>query len=110
MNTISINGRSFSVSGRNISVVNGKIIVDGKTIQKGLTGDVHIKWEGDLAELNCNSCEISGNVGKDVKCNTAKIKGNIGGDVKGNTIKCGNVQGNVKGNTIKYRNPENNGL
>lgn len=110
MNTISINGKSFSVSGSSVSVVNGKIIVDGKLITEGLAGDVHIKWEGDLASLNCNSCEISGNVGKDVKCNTAKIEGNVGGDVKGNTIKCGNVQGSVKGNTVKYRKPEETNL
>jgi hypothetical protein len=106
MSTISINGRSFSVSGNNVSVINGKVIVDGKVIEEGLSGDVNIKWEGDLASLNCNNCEVSGNVGGDVKCNNAKIQGNVGGDVKGNDVKCGDVKGSVKGNSVKYRKPE----
>jgi len=105
MNTITVNGRSISVSGSSVSVVNGKIIVDGKVIEEGLSGDVHVKWEGDLASLKCNSCDITGNVSGDVNTNEIKC-GDVGGDVKANEVKCGNVAGSIKANSVKYRKPE----
>lgn len=100
MNTIVINGRSISVQGNNISVVNDKIYVDGKLVESGLSGNVKVEFTGDLATLECNTCKITGNVQGDVKTNTIEC-GDVGGDVKANTVKCGNVAGKVKGNTIK---------
>lgn len=105
MNTITINGRSISVSGSNVSVINGKIFVDEKLIEEGLSGDVHVKWEGDLASLKCNSCDITGNVAGNVNTNEIKC-GNVGGDVKANEVKCGNVSGSIKANSVKYRKAE----
>lgn len=101
MNIINIGGRSFSVSGKNIVVNNNSVYVDGVLVEDGLSGIVKIEFTGDLASLDCNTAEISGNVQGDVKANTVKC-GDVGGSVKGNTVKCGNVQGDVKGNTVKH--------
>ena len=98
---MNINGKNYSVSGRNIVVNNDSIYVGGVLIEGGLSGIVEIKFDGDLASLNCNTATISGNVHGDVKANTVKC-GDVGGDVKGNTVKCGNVSGSVKGNTVKH--------
>lgn len=102
MNTIYVNGKSYTVSGNNVSFTNGSLIVDGKIIESGLSGDVHVKWEGDLASLKCNSCDITGNVAGDVHTNEIKC-GNVGGDIKANDVKCGNVTGSIKANSVKYR-------
>ena len=109
MNTVVINGRSISVQGNNISVVNDKIYVDGKLVESGLSGNVNVQFVGDLANLECNTCEITGNVQGNVKSNTVKISGSVGGDVKANTVKCGDVAGKVKGNTVKTGNKSEEG-
>ena len=95
-----INGKKFDVSGRNITVDNDKIIVDGKVLQSNLTGIVKIEWHGDLAKLECNTCEIHGAVSGNVNANTVKCN-DVGGDVDANTVKCGNINGDVVANTIK---------
>jgi len=83
MNTIIINGKSICVSGNNVSVVNGTIIVDGKVIEEGLSGIVEVKFEGDLAKL-------------DVKHGSATINGNVQGSVDaGGNVVCGNVGNSV---------------
>lgn len=46
MNQIIINGIKHIVSGRNISVTNGNVYVDGKIIESNLSGEVTIKFEG----------------------------------------------------------------
>ena len=64
MNQITINGNSIQVSGNNVSIVNGVIKVNGVVVYSNLTGEVNIKWEGDLANLNSDasvSCKIHGN-------------------------------------------------
>lgn len=101
MNIINVNGKSFSVSGRNIVVNNNTVYVDGVMIEDGLSGIVKIEFTGDLASLDCNTAQITGNVQGNVKGNTIKC-GDVGGDVDGNTVKCGNVGGSVKGNTVKH--------
>ena len=98
---MNINGKDYSVFGRNIVVNNNSVYVDDVLIEGGLSGIVKIEFIGDLASLDCNTASISGNVQGDVKANTIKC-GDVGGDVKGNTVKCGNVSGSVKGNTVKH--------
>ena len=51
MNNITVNGKSYICSGKNIVVRNGKVIVDGELIEEGLSGNVHIHFNGDLASL-----------------------------------------------------------
>lgn len=106
MNTITINGRSFSVKGNNISVINNKVIVDGVTLEDGLSGIIEVKFEGGLASLNTDSsATIHGNVhgnvyaGGSVECEDVGKNVNAGGSVN-----CGNVIGDVNaGGSVRYK-------
>lgn len=104
MNTIIINGQKIQTNGKNISVINDTIYVDGVTIQSNLSGIVEVKFEGDLASLKCNgSASINGNVKGDVdvggslKC--CDVSGNL--DV-GGSVQCGKVGGDIDaGGSVK---------
>ena len=102
MNTININGNSFSVSGNNITVINGKVMVDGKVVQDNLSGIVKIEFTGDLAKLDCNTAEVHGNINGSVNTNSLEC-GNIMGNVDANSVKCETIIGDVDANTIKKR-------
>jgi len=102
-NKITINGKSYEVSGKNISVKNDSIYVDGQLIESGLSGNVKVEFTGDLANLDCTTATINGNITGDVDCNTITC-GDVGGDVDGTTIKCGNVGGDVDGTNITCGN------
>jgi hypothetical protein len=118
MNSITINDESFIVSGKSIVVKNGTVYVNGEKIKEGLSGDVKIIFTGDLADLDCTSAVINGNVNGDVDCTSANISGNVGGDVDGTNINCGdvgrdvggtivncnNVKGNIKAVKVKHKN------
>lgn len=102
-NTITVNGKTYKdIQGNNISVVNGVIKVDGKVICEGLSGDVHVKWEGDLANLETHNADILGSVKGSVKGHNIDIEGFVGGDVTGHNIDCGDVNGNVQGRNVSH--------
>lgn len=105
MSSININGASFKVTGNNIVVdqFNGTVKVNGVLIQDGLKGIVEIKFEGDLASLNCNTATISGSVHGKVDANTLKVTGDITGDVDGNTVHANSIKGDVDANTINCK-------
>ena len=60
--------------GSNVSVRNGTLYIDDTTVQSGLSGDVQIIWEGDLARLEADGAltcrKVSGDITADgsVKC------------------------------------------
>ena len=99
MSTITINGKTFSVSGRRISIINNKVKVDGIILDTGdsLTGTVNIKFDGDLASLKCDgSAEIAGNVHGDVSAGGSVLCRDVGKDVhSGGSVTCGQVSGDV---------------
>jgi phage baseplate assembly protein gpV len=78
---ININGTQIKCSAGNISISNGKIIVDGKTIT------CPIKDHTIIINGDCNDLNISGNLTVN-----GNIKGNV--DVQGN-INCRDVGGNI---------------
>ena len=103
MNSITINGESFVVSGKNITCKNGKIFVDGDLIKEGLTGVVKVQFTGDLANLNCADAEVTGDVKGNV--NAADLKcGNVGGDVSCADLRAGDISGNVTAADVKCGN------
>lgn len=88
--------------GKNITVINNRVIIDGKDVtpdQKEIT----IIVEGDLENLAVDSCEsvnIKGSVYGDVKTMSGglKVEGNISGNVKtmSGDIKCkGEIHGSI---------------
>jgi len=107
VNQITIDGQTFQVNGNNVRVTSSNglttITVDGTTITSGkYNSDVKIKWEGDLANLDCTTCEINGNVTGDIDATTVKC-GNVNGNVDGTTINCGDVKGYVDGVTVNCK-------
>lgn len=98
-NKIYINGKMFEVNGRNVAQIGDKIFVDGKKVEDGLVGEVHIKFEGDLASLHTNgSATVLGDVKGVVEAKgSVNIKGNLHGTVNAEgSVNCNNVSGDVK--------------
>lgn len=103
MNRIIINGVTIDVTGNNVSIKNGTVLVNGNTIKTGLSGIVQIKFEGELASLETDGNVECGNVQGDVRCGGSFQ----GGDVRG-SVDCGgsftgkNVNGNIDaGGSVK---------
>lgn len=105
MGRITINGKTYY--GNNIIMTNGKIIIDGKPIEDGLSGVVELKVEGDLVSLHSDcSVTVNGDVKGNVSAGTSVNCKNVDGNVQaGSSVNCGNVGGNVKaGNSVTCRN------
>lgn len=84
MNNIKINGLSIT-GGRNVTINNGRVIVDGKDVTGDDAKNITIEIQGDVAELSvdvCSTISVTGSVGK--------IKTQSGG------VRCGDVTGGVQ--------------
>ena len=104
MNKITVNGKTYTCEGNNISVVNGEIYCDGKLVidcNNIKEKNIKIVVNGDVENLDCGSADatINGNC-----CNIktgsgdVTIKGDVSGDVSTGSgdVECGNVGGNIK--------------
>ena len=107
MATMNINNNSYA--GRNITIINGKVTIDGKDVtpdSKTITIDI----VGDVDNISVDSCQtikVQGDVNSlrttsgDIEC------GNIGGSVTtvSGDIKAENISGSVKtvSGDIKHR-------
>ncbi len=102
MANVTINGKSFS--GRNISIHNDKIIIDGKSVEMGDEKIFNINIEGDVENLETvspKSFTVKGNVN-----NLSTVSGDVevGGHVSGSIqtvsgdVRCANVGGSI--NTV----------
>lgn len=109
---ITINGQTFY--GDNVTIKNGKVIVDGKDYTPADSKTISISIQGDLKDLNvdaCNKVDIKGNV---VNAKTVSGDLEISGDIAGNAstvsgdIKCGNIKGNVSTVSGDIKNKKNN--
>jgi hypothetical protein len=98
MATITINSNLFS--GDNISVVNGKVFIDGNDVTLDAR-EIHISVQGDVQSIDvgtCNDFEVIGNVGKvrtgsgDLKCDniTGGVQTGSGG------VECDSINGDVQ--------------
>lgn len=103
MATISIDGQIFS--GNSVSVINGRVIIDGVSQDGALSGVVEIKvTEGVLGSLTTDasvSCDqVTGNIsaGGSVHC------GWVGGSVSaGGSVNCDAVGGFVSaGGSVRH--------
>lgn len=96
--TVSINGREFS--GRNISIVGDKVIIDGVEHGQSLVGPISVVVNGNAesVETTSGSVEVAGSAGR-VKTMSGNVHcGDVSGDVgtmSGN-INCHKVAGNTK--------------
>lgn len=96
-----INDTEYNVKGTNIKVVNDSIFVNGELVSKGNVGTVHIKWEGPVANIDCTSLEVVGDVNGDVDCTSLQVGGNVTGDVDATSVKVtGDINGNVDATSL----------
>lgn len=103
MNVIVINGRRIEVEGNNVTVSNGRVIVDGREVgQTSKEGPTTVKWEGELANLTTEGEVHCGDVHGNVRANVVECE-NVGGSVNANTVNCGNIAGSVNGNVVTRR-------
>ena len=103
MATIVIDGRSFS--GRSVSIINGKVTIDGVVQDGSLSGIVEVRIiEGVLQELSCdasvNCSEVRGNVRASGSVNCGDISGSVNA---GGSVNCGSVGGGVNaGGSVRH--------
>lgn len=99
MNKIQINGMSI-VGGRNITITNGRVIVDGKDVTGDDAKTITIEIQGDVAELSADMCTtitVTGTVGK-IKTQSGNVRcGDVSGSVQtmSGDVSCGAVAGDV---------------
>ena len=95
MTTIKINGITIETSGRNISVVNDKVFVDGSEVSVGNFKTVIV--EGNVNELRCDgNAEIKGNVTGKVEAGGHVVCGDVGGNIaSGGSVTADNIDGNI---------------
>jgi hypothetical protein len=82
--SVTING--VTITGSNsVSIINGKVIVDGKEVDTGEAKTIYIDIVGYLLSLNADHC------------NMIRVKGSVD-TVKtmSGSVDCGNVTGNVQ--------------
>ncbi len=92
-----IDGKEFQ--GSNVIIQNGKVVVDGKTQDCELVGDVNVVVHGDVQTLENHTGNVTAqNVGEvstgsgDVRC------GSVSGSIRTGSgdIFCGKVSGNIR--------------
>lgn len=104
MNTIVINGQTITTNGRNVTIINNKVLVDGKEISdlnKIAGKEINITIDGDVGKLEidyCTKVQVNGNT-QNVKTTSGDV--DVTGDVNGSIqtmsgdVDCGNVGGNI---------------
>lgn len=102
MQRVLINGTSINIqSGRNVTIANGRVLVDGRDVTPGESGPViQVEIHGDVNRLDVEVCEaitIHGAVGS-VKSQCGDVTcGPVSGSVQtmSGDVRCGEVGGDV---------------
>lgn len=96
---VTINGMTIT-SARSISVVNGKVLVNGDNVDTGESKTISIVVEGNLDSINADACStitVAGSAGS-IKTMSGNVKaGDVAGSVTtmSGDIRCGAVGGSV---------------
>lgn len=104
MNTIFINGKRIVTSGGSISVIDGKVIIDGNDVDLGQFSEkvINIVVEGNVNSITSSSADVTVNGGTgsiNTQSGDVKVKGDVAGSVStmsGDVNVKGKVEGNVK--------------
>lgn len=98
MASITLNGKTITArDGANVSMRNGKVFIDGKEVEGGLSGDVHVHWQGPIGDLQVEGPLTCGDINGDVDVTGPITCRNIMGSVDAvGPVNCGDVTGNVK--------------
>ncbi len=94
--------RRISITGRNISISNGKIIVDGKEIDTGDDKNIVLEVTGDVGKIEADICAqitVTGNAGAiTTSQGDIKVQGDVDGSLQtsqGDIEVGGSVNGNA---------------
>lgn len=95
-NRIRINGMDI-VGGRNITITNGVVMVDGNVVEGSpINHRITVEVLGDLASLTCDGNVICEDVHGKVDAGGSVTCGDVTGNVDaGGSAKCGNITGSV---------------
>lgn len=95
--TVSVNGKTYTVTGKNIVMINDKVYVDGKEITSAESQTINIIVEGNANQVQCNgSVEVRGDVNGNIDCGGSVVCGNITGDIDcGGSVTCSEVKGDI---------------
>lgn len=104
MSTIFINGQRITTSGGSISVIDGKVTIDGKNVDLGQFSEkvINIVVEGNVNSITSSSADVTVNGGTgaiNTQSGDVKVKGDVTGSVStmsGDVSVKGKVEGNVK--------------
>ena len=113
MNKMTINGRTIINHGngayyeniKNLSIINGKITIDGKEVTKLEGNNNTIIIEGDCGNIKADgSVEVRGSC-KSIDCGGSVNCGDVGGDVDCvGSVNCRNVGGDIDcGGSVSMR-------
>jgi hypothetical protein len=92
---IIINGRSYS--GSSVSIINGRVTIDGKPQEEAVSGVVEVRiTEGSPVSVQSDATVRCLDVAGDVHAGMEVHCGSVGGNVRaGMGITCGDVSGDV---------------
>ena len=115
---VTINGQTITCSGRDITISNGNVIVDGNVIQTNIGNNAKIIINGDVNKIDCiGSVEVHGN-SESIDCGgNCTVYGDVNGNIDvGGSIECDSVLGDIvaggsvrckRKDTIKTKCPSN---
>lgn len=96
--TVSVNGKTIRVKGNNISIINDRIIVDGKPLDETLDQpNITIIVNGDCRNLSaCGNVEVKGNA-HNIDCRgSCHVEGSVTGNVHASgSVTCSDVGGDI---------------
>jgi hypothetical protein len=97
---ITVNGKSYT--GRSVSVINNTVIIDGKAVNDS-SGEknINITITGDCGDIvnESGDVQVLGKVNGSIKCGAGNVNANdVGGSIKSaaGNIQCGSVGGSVE--------------
>lgn len=110
MSVVIINGKTYGSETGSVSIINGKVIIDGKDMTPD-SKEINVTINGNVETLNvdtANKIQVIGSCGSLVSHNgEINIDGNVSGNVenRNGNIDCMNVGGNVstRNGNIKHR-------
>lgn len=103
MATIIIDGATYS--GNSVSIINGRVTIDGVAQDTKSSGPVEIRvTEGVLGELNSDAAVFCGEVRGNVRAGGSVHCNNVAGSVSaGGSVNCDNVGGGVNAGGSVHR-------
>lgn len=94
------------ISGKNISITNGRIVVDGNDVTSDFSADnqsiIRIRVDGNVESVSCDVCgsiTVGGSVGGDIDTMSGNVTcANVSGDVTtmSGSVSCGDIAGSVE--------------